>query len=102
MSRKKSHQRVAVAGGQSCPKCHQPMQRFRHPAGWQPRAGTYGFSWWDICYPCGHTQLYEQAKVWPQPKPLNWIEQAAAQAKPAKPDQLTEQADDDGQPPWDD
>jgi hypothetical protein len=30
---------VPIEGGEDCPKCGRPMQRFRHSAGWLPLPG---------------------------------------------------------------
>lgn len=54
-----------IEGGAPCPKCHRPMQRYQHPANWQPKPRQpYYFTYWDRCRPCRHWQMYEAAKVY--------------------------------------
>jgi hypothetical protein len=53
---------VPIEGGEVCPKCGGPMQRFRHSAGWRPLPSRGFFHWWDVCGGCGHTQHYEHAR----------------------------------------
>jgi hypothetical protein len=53
---------VPIEGGEECPKCGRPMQRFRHSAGWRPPLSQGFFHWWDVCGACGDTQYYERAR----------------------------------------
>lgn len=62
MSRRKSNA-IKCDGGKICPKCHQNMQRYEHPPGWVPRPRHFWFRYWDRCDPCGHMQLYSEARV---------------------------------------
>lgn len=56
--------RHKLPGGNDCPKCKRPMQRFKHGPSWKPKARQpYFFAYWDICKPCRHIQMYEKAKV---------------------------------------
>lgn len=55
---------VPIEGGQSCPKCQWPMQRYRHSSEWTPKPKQpYFFAFWDVCRPCSHMQHYESAKT---------------------------------------
>lgn len=61
---KNQQKRRKIDGGELCPKCWHPMQRFEHAGVWKPKSGQpYYFAYWDRCKPCGHTQMYEAAKV---------------------------------------
>jgi len=54
---------VPVPGCEPCPRCGQPMQRYEHSPGWNPRPGKGHFRFWDRCKPCGHFQNYERFLV---------------------------------------
>lgn len=63
MSRSKDPTVVKILGGNDCPKCNRPMQRYEHGPLWKPQPGRNSFEFWDRCEPCGHLQHYPQAKV---------------------------------------
>ena len=61
---KAKKQRRGIEGGNKCPKCDRPMQRYEHNQNWAPKARQpYYFSYWDSCEKCRHVQHYEAAKV---------------------------------------
>ena len=62
--RDEGKRRVRLGVGADCPKCGQPMARYKHPDGWEPKKKQVVFYWyWDLCHPCQHTQHYEEAKA---------------------------------------
>lgn len=52
---------LKISGGLDCPKCGDPMQRFKHGETWRPRLGHSWFLYWDRCKPCAHFQHYYEA-----------------------------------------
>src|SRR5262249_10142120 len=58
-----------IDGGQYCPKCRRPMQRYRHSKAWLPEPGRGFFHWWDRCDACQHVQHYEAAHGEPDELP---------------------------------
>ena len=52
---------IEVEGGGLCPKCGEPMQRFKHGVGWKPQEGRSFYRYWDRCIPCAHFQNYPDA-----------------------------------------
>jgi hypothetical protein len=65
MGKKYKSKRVWIKKGQSCPRCRQTMDRFKHADHWVPPTNGYWFTWWDVCPKCRHVQHYEHAKCWP-------------------------------------
>lgn len=54
---------IKISEGDPCPKCGQPMSRYRHGDHWKPKEfQPYWFGWWDKCASCRHIQHYERAK----------------------------------------
>ena len=49
-----SKKRIHIGEGGACPKCRQPMRRYRHPDGWMAKPGKYYFTHRDICATCPH------------------------------------------------
>jgi hypothetical protein len=54
--RERVFERIAIPGGQPCPKCGGPTQRWGHPLGWKPPAlMPVWYTAWDRCTPCRHS-----------------------------------------------
>lgn len=62
---RKSWSAEPTTGGELCPKCSKPMQRYKHLSDWRPREGQpFHYAYWDRCFPCQHIQHYEAAKIY--------------------------------------
>lgn len=69
MPSKHGKRAVRISDGKPCPKCGRTMGRYQHHPDWLPRDGRVFYRWWDKCNPCGHVQLYAEAKEEPERKP---------------------------------
>jgi hypothetical protein len=43
---------VPITGGDNCPKCGNPMQRYIHNPKWKPLPGQGFYKYWDKCMEC--------------------------------------------------
>jgi len=43
---------IPIPGGEVCPSCAKPMQRYTHDPTWKPLPGNGFMRYWDRCVPC--------------------------------------------------
>jgi hypothetical protein len=54
--------RIPIAGGATCPRCAEPMQRYRRPDDYVPNAAPFAcVRLWDRCG-CGWIERLEQVE----------------------------------------